>query len=63
MGLKRKQAHSRITPLEEPPGELLLEVPYGRDQWSRVGTGSPGKLIKLVAGDTKGTFHGLGSTR
>ena len=36
-------------------------MPYGRDQWSRVGTGSPGKLIKLVAGDTKGTFHGLGA--
>jgi len=50
----------RITPLETPPGELLLEAPYGRDQWSQVGTGSPEKLVKLVAGDAKGTFHGLG---
>ncbi|SPE62773.1 hypothetical protein SBV1_90021 [Verrucomicrobia bacterium] len=54
-------SYGRITPLEKPPGELLLEAPYGGDQWSRVGTGSPEKLIKLVAGDTKGTFHGLGA--
>jgi hypothetical protein len=58
---ERASTYGRITPLEKPPGELLLEAPYGRDQWSRVGTGSPGKLIKLVAGDTKGTFHGLGA--
>jgi hypothetical protein len=54
-------SHGRITPLAQPPGELLLEVPYGRNQWSRAGTGSPEQLIKLVAGDTKGTFHGLGA--
>ena len=54
-------SYGRITPLEQPPGELLLEGPSGRDQWSRVGTGSPEKLIKLVAGDTKGTFPGLGA--
>lgn len=54
-------SYGRITPLEEPPGELLLEVPYGRNQWSRAGTGSPEQLMRLVAGDTKGTFHGLGA--
>jgi hypothetical protein len=54
-------SYGRLTPLETPPGELLLEAPYGRDQWSRVGTGSPDQLIKLVAGDAKGTFHGLGA--
>src|SRR5437667_3496655 len=53
--------HGRITPVEQPSRRLLLEVPYGGDRWSRVGTGSPEKLIGLVAGDTKGTFHGLGS--
>lgn len=54
-------SYGRITPVEAPPGELLLETPYGQGQWSRVGTGSPEKLIKLVAGDTKGNFHGLGA--
>jgi hypothetical protein len=54
-------SYGRITPLKQPTGELLLEVPYGRNQWSRAGTGSPEQLIKLVAGDTKGTFHGLGA--
>ena len=54
-------SYGRITPLEAPPGELLLEVPYGRNQWARVGTGSPRLLIQLVAGDTEGTFHGLGA--
>ena len=51
----------RITPQQEPPGELLLEAPYGQAQWSRVGTGSPERLITVVAGDGKGTFHGLGA--
>ena len=54
-------SYGRITPLQERLGELLLEAPYGQDQWSGVGTGSPERLIKLVAGDTKGTFHGLGA--
>jgi hypothetical protein len=53
--------YGRITPLESPAGGLLLEAPYGRNQWSRVGTGSPEQVMKLVAGDTKGTFHGLGA--
>ncbi|MGO8677021.1 MAG: hypothetical protein ACLQVX_14255 [Limisphaerales bacterium] len=52
--------YGRITPLEMPPGELLLEAPYGQGRWSRVGTSSPEKLIKIVAGDAQGTFHGLG---
>jgi len=54
-------SYGRITPLKMPPDELLLEAPYGRSQWSRIGTGSPEQLIKLVASDTKGTFHGLGA--
>jgi len=53
--------YGRITPLDKSPGELLLEAPCGENQWSRVGAGSPKKIIGLVAGDTKGTFHGLGT--
>ena len=53
--------YGRITPLGGRSHDLLLEVPYGQNQWSKVGTGSPEKLIELVAGETKGTFHGLGS--
>src|SRR6266446_3032385 len=33
--LEKVLCHGRITPLAQPPGELLLEEPYGRDQWSR----------------------------
>jgi hypothetical protein len=51
----------RITPLDVPSKQLLLEVQYRQNEWSQVGTGSPAKLIELVAGDKKGTFHGLGS--
>lgn len=36
-------------------------MPYGRNHWSQAGTGSPAQLIKLVAGDAKGSFHGLGA--
>ena len=60
-GPEEESSRGRTTPLEDPPSEFLLEVPYRGDQWSRVGKGSPDKLIKLVASDTKGTFHGLGA--
>lgn len=46
----------RITPLAD---ELLLEVE--RRSWNEVARGSAQKLIKVIAGDTRGTFHGLGS--
>jgi len=46
----------RITPLND---NLLLEVE--RRSWNEVGRGSAQKLVKVIAGDTKGTFHGLGS--
>jgi hypothetical protein len=46
----------RITPLAD---ELLLEVE--RRSWNEIARGSAQKLIKAVANDTKGTFHGLGS--
>ena len=50
------EAWGRITPLKD---DLLLEVE--RRSWSEVARGAAQKLIKLIAGDTKGTFHGLGS--
>ena len=46
----------RITPLAD---ELLLEVE--RRSWNEVARGSAQKLIKVIAGDARGTFHGLGS--
>jgi hypothetical protein len=46
----------RITPLAD---DLLLEVE--RRSWNEVARGSAQKLIKVIAGDTRGTFHGLGS--
>ncbi len=45
----------RITPLAD---ELLLE--HERRSWHEIARGSAQKLIKVIAGDTKGTFHGLG---
>jgi hypothetical protein len=46
----------RITPLAD---DLLLEVE--RRSWNQVARGSAQKLVKVIAGDSKGTFHGLGS--
>jgi hypothetical protein len=46
----------RITPLDD---ELLLEVE--RRSWNEVARGSAQKLVKVIAGDARGTFHGLGS--
>ncbi|HLN33033.1 MAG TPA: hypothetical protein VK395_35210 [Gemmataceae bacterium] len=50
------KAWGRITPLAD---DLLLEVE--RRNWSEVARGSAQKFIKVIAGDTQGTFHGLGS--
>ena len=51
----------RITPLAAAQGDLLLEVQNRTGSWSEVAKGSARKLINVVAGDTKGRFHGLGS--
>ena len=53
-------ALGRITPLAGSV-DLLLEVEYRDRKWSEVARGSARKLIRAVARDTKGTFHGLGS--
>ena len=46
----------RITPVAN---ELLLEHEWR--SWNEIARGTPQKLIKTIAGDTRGTFHGLGS--
>jgi hypothetical protein len=58
---EQKISHGRITPVDGSDGPLLLEVQRGRGGWSEVARGSAQKLIRRVTGDTKGTFHGLGS--
>jgi hypothetical protein len=54
-------ALGRITPLANSESDLLLEVEYREGRWSEVARGSAQKLVRAVAADTKGTFHGLGS--
>lgn len=51
----------RITPLAAAKGALLLEAENRSGSWSEIAKGSAQKLIKVVASDTKGRFHGLGS--
>ena len=51
----------RITPLADAPSNLLLEVEHREGKWSEVARGSAQKLIRTVASDAEGTFHGMGS--
>ena len=39
---------------------FLLEQEHRKGSWSEIARGSARKLIKTIASDTKGTFHGLG---
>jgi hypothetical protein len=54
------EAWGRVTPLADS-ADLLLEQERRKGTWSEVARGSVKKLMKTVAGDTKGTFHGLGA--
>jgi hypothetical protein len=54
-------ALGRITPLANSVADLLLESEYREGKWSEIVRGSAGKLIKTIASDMKGTFHGLGA--
>ena len=54
------EAWGRITPLADS-ADLLLEQEGRKGSWSEIARGSARKLIKTVASDTKGTFHGLGA--
>jgi hypothetical protein len=51
----------RITPLAAAKGAMLLETENRSGSWSEFAKGSAQKVIKAVASDTEGTFHGLGS--
>ena len=51
---------ARISPLAGAKKELLLDKPYRKGTWSEVARGQAPKLIKAIAGDTRGRFHGLG---
>jgi len=50
----------RITPLTSAKNDLLLETERREGSWFEVAEGSATKLIKVIASDSKGTFHGLG---
>src|SRR5271157_3739260 len=54
------EAWGRITPLADS-ADLFLEQEGRKGSWSEIARGSARKLIKTVASDTKGTFHGLGA--
>jgi hypothetical protein len=51
----------RITPLAGLDAGLLLEVEHRKGSWSEVARGSAQKVIRTVASDSEGTFHGMGS--
>lgn len=51
----------RLSPLARQKRTLVLEAPGRGSNWFQVAEGSVKKLIGLVAGDTRGTFHGLGA--
>ncbi|MBM4072207.1 MAG: hypothetical protein FJ271_25265 [Planctomycetes bacterium] len=51
----------RVTPLAAAKQALLLETENRSGSWSEESKGTVQKVIKAVASDTEGTFHGLGS--
>ncbi len=51
---------ARVTPLADKPAAFLLEVERGSGDWSEEYEGTIRGIGKCVAGDRKGTFHGLG---
>lgn len=50
----------RITPLSEGK-QLLLECERSQNKYFEVVRGGTKKVVAFIAGDTLGTFHGLGS--
>jgi hypothetical protein len=52
---------SQVDGLPFAKGALLLEVERQNGSWYEVDQGSAPKLIKAIASDSKGRFHGLGS--
>jgi hypothetical protein len=54
------EAWGRVTPLADS-ADLLLEQERRKGGWSEIARGAARKLIKAIARDTRGTFHGLGA--
>ena len=54
------EAWGRVTPLADSV-DLLLEQERHKGSWSEVARGLARKLVKTIASDAKGTFHGLGA--
>lgn len=50
----------RITPVVQD-GPLLLECEGRSNSWYQVARGGLAKVVKVIARDTRGTFHGLGA--
>jgi hypothetical protein len=50
----------RATPLEEMENGLLLEAEKSKGNWYEITRGTAEEVVNRVAGDAKGTFHGLG---
>ena len=51
----------RATPVEDPERGLLLEAKKRNGNWYQVAEGTAEEMMERIAGDTEGTFHGLGS--
>ncbi len=50
----------RVTPIKEPKSTLLLEAEKKKGSYFEIARGGAEKLVDRIAGDTRGTFHGLG---
>lgn len=51
---------ARVTPLTNEAGDFLLEVERSSGTWSEAFKGAIRGVGECVAGDSEGTFHGLG---
>lgn len=60
-GRSRVEWLGRISPLAHANGALLLEVEGRSGAWSEVKKGRIQHLMKIIANDAQGRFHGLGS--
>jgi hypothetical protein len=52
---------ARTTPLENAEESLALEAEKRKGNWYTVVQGTAEEVVGALAGDTKGTFHGLGA--
>jgi len=52
---------ARVTPIEGADEDLLLEAEKRKGSWYTVMAGTAAEVIEALAGDEKGTFHGLGA--